>query len=47
MAPITLKAPARVMASNKRHAKLASEAKKRKMSIQDVAEEKFKIAEQK
>ena len=35
----------RVMVSKKRHARLLSEAKKRKMSIQDVAEEKFLVAE--
>jgi len=37
----------RVMVSKKRHANLAAEAKKRKMSIQDVAEEKFAAADKK
>lgn len=35
----------RVMTSVTRHTKLAAEAKKRKMSIQDVTEEKFKLAD--
>lgn len=34
----------RIMVSGKRHATLASEAKKRNMSISAVSEEKFKIA---
>lgn len=37
----------RVMTSVARHKKLAAEAKKRKMSIQDVAEEKFISADKK
>lgn len=37
----------RVMTSSRRHKKLADEARKRKMSIQDVAEEKFKKADKK
>lgn len=40
MAKPTIKYP-RVMVSVKRHTALAKEAKLRKMSIQDVAEEKF------
>lgn len=35
----------RIIASGKRHAQLAAEAKRRKMSIKDVAEEKFEIAD--
>lgn len=35
----------RVMVSKKRHAKLFKEAKERKMSIQDVAEEKLAAAD--
>lgn len=35
----------RVMVSNKRHAKLSKEAKKRGLSLQDLAEEKFKAAD--
>lgn len=38
---IKLKADPRICAYPKRHALLAKEAKARKMSIQDVAEEKF------
>jgi hypothetical protein len=34
----------RVMVSVTRHKKLAAEAKRRKMSIADVAEEKFKAS---
>ena len=34
----------RVQVSAARHAKLLAEAKKRKMSITDVAEEKFRAA---
>lgn len=44
MAKPTIKYP-RVMVSLKRHSALAKEAKIRKMSIQDVAEEKFILAE--
>lgn len=44
MAKPTIKYP-RVMTSKVRHAKLAKEAKVRKMSIQDVAEEKFAHAD--
>ena len=35
----------RVMVSGKRHDALAREAKKRNISIQEVAEEKFKAAD--
>lgn len=42
---MALKADARICASDQRHAKLAKEAKRRKMSIRDVAEEKFVLAD--
>lgn len=44
MAKDDIKYP-RVIVALKRHKKLAAEAKKRDMSIEDVAEEKFLAAE--